>query len=90
MNKIMKKENKYLFKILKKKLRGVAPNTGIAATYRQFATMICVNFFIEEIKNDFFSKREIEAIEKIVIKCANQAVQKLENARKWAEEETVK
>ena len=55
----MKKENKYLFKILKKELRGAAPNTGIAATYRQFAAMIC----------------------------ANQAVQKLENARKWAEED---
>ena len=81
----MKRENKYLFKILKKKLRGVAPNIGIAATYRQFAAMICANFFIEEITNDFFSKREIETIEKIVIKCANQAVQKLEIARKWAE-----
>lgn len=87
MNEIMKRENKYLFKILKKKLRGVAPNTGIAATYRQFAAMICANFFIEELTNDFFSKREIETIEKIVIKCANQAVQKLENARKWAEED---
>lgn len=87
MNEIMKRENKFLFKILKKKLRGVAPNTGIAATYRQFAAMICANFFIEEIKNDFFSKREIETIEKIVIKCSNQAVQKLENARKWAEED---
>lgn len=56
----MKRENKYLFKILKKKLRGEAPNTGIAATYRQFAAMICANFFIEEIKNDFFSKRELK------------------------------
>lgn len=42
----MKRENKYLFKILKKTLRGVAPNIGIAATYRQFAAMICANFFI--------------------------------------------
>lgn len=83
----MKRENKYLFKILKKKLRGAAPNTGIATTYRQFAAMICANFFIKEITNDFFSKSEIETIEKIVIKCANQAVQKLENARKWAEED---
>lgn len=86
MNKIMKRENKYLFKILKKELRGAAPNTGIAATYRQFAAMICANFFIKEITNDFFSKSEIETIEKIITKCANQAVQKLENARKWAEE----
>lgn len=83
----MKRENKYLFKILKKKLRGEAPNTGIAATYRQFAAMICANFFIEEITNDFFSKEEIETIKKIVIKCANQAVQKLETARKWAEKD---
>ena len=81
----MKRENKYLFKILKKKLRGEEPNIGIAATYRQFAAMICANFFIREITNDFFSKEEIETIKKIVIKCANQAVQKLETARKWAE-----
>ena len=58
MNKIMKKENKYLFKILKKELRGAAPNTGIAATYRQFAAIICANFFIEEITNDFFQKEK--------------------------------
>lgn len=29
MNKIMKRENKYLFKILKKKLRGVAEEEAV-------------------------------------------------------------
>ena len=47
----MKNENKYLFKILKKELRSVAPNTEIAATYRQFSAMVCVNFFMQKIIN---------------------------------------
>ena len=46
MNKIMKRENKYLFKILKKELRGAAPNTGIAAT-RTLKTDTLRTFCIE-------------------------------------------